>query len=99
MEMQFFVDENRTPIEDGSVDWPVDVAPYVRVGKLTIAQQDTTSERGKRLTEHVDRLSFDPWHALEDHRPLGNMMRARKPTYHTSATGRSAEAEPDGKID
>jgi hypothetical protein len=98
LELQFFVDENRTPIEDGSVDWPVDVAPYVRVGKLVLPQQDAASEHGRRLAERIDQLSFDPWHALAEHRPLGGMMRARKPTYFASAKGRDAEAEPEGKV-
>ncbi len=98
LELQFFVDETRTPVEDASVDWPVKVAPYVRVGKLSIAQQDATSERGQRLAERVQQMSFDPWHALAEHRPLGAMMRARKPAYFASATGRHAEAEPEGRI-
>ncbi len=98
LELQFFVDEARTPIEDGSVDWPIDVAPYVRVGKLVIPQQDAASDHGKRISDRIANLSFDPWHALVEHRPLGGMMRARKPTYFASAQGRSAEPEPDGKI-
>jgi hypothetical protein len=92
------VDENRTPIEDGSVDWPVDVAPYVRVGKLVIPQQDTASERGRLVAERIQNLSFDPWHALADHRPLGGMMRARKYAYFACGKGRNVEAEPDSKM-
>lgn len=98
VEAQFFVDEARTPIEDASVDWPVAVAPYVRVGKLVIPQQEATSERGKRIAEAIDSMSFDPWHALADHRPLGAMMRARKAAYFASANGRSAQPEPRGTI-
>jgi hypothetical protein len=98
LELQFFVDEKRTPIEDGSIDWPIEISPYVRVGKLVIPRQDATSDHGKSLTERVDKLSFDPWHALVEHRPLGNMMRARKPTYYASAQGRGAEGEPEGKM-
>ena len=97
LELQFFVDEKRTPIEDGSVDWPVDIAPYVRVAKLTLPQQDAASEHGKQVAERIDKLSFDPWHALLEHRPLGGMMRARKPTYFASAQSRSAKGEPEGK--
>jgi hypothetical protein len=98
MELQFFVDEKRTPIEDGSVDWPVEIAPYVRVAKLTLSQQDAASEHGKRIAERIDRLSFDPWHALVEHRPLGMMMRSRKPTYFASSQERSAEPEPKCRI-
>jgi hypothetical protein len=98
LELQFFVDENRTPIEDGSVDWPVDVAPYVRVGKLVIPQQDAASDRGRLVAERIQNLSFDPWHALAEHRPLGGMMRARKQAYFACGKGRNVEAEPDGKM-
>lgn len=98
LELQFFVDENRTPIEDGSVDWPVEISPYVRVGKLVIPQQDAASERGRGVAAHIQKLSFDPWHALVEHRPLGGMMRARKPTYFACARGRAAEAEPEGRM-
>lgn len=89
--LQFFVDEATTPIEDSSVDWP---SPYVTVGTLTITQQDASSERGKRLTELGERLAFDPWHALVEHKPLGGMMRARKHAYFASTQGRSILPEP-----
>ena len=89
--LQFFVDEATTPIEDSSVDWP---SPYVTVGTLTIVQQDATSERGKRLAELGERLAFDPWHALVEHKPLGGMMRARKHAYFASTQGRAMLPEP-----
>lgn len=89
--LQFFVDEATTPIEDASVDWP---SPYVKVGTLTILQQDPASPRGKLLAERGERLSFDPWHALTAHKPLGGMMRARKATYFASTKAREAAPEP-----
>lgn len=92
--LQFFVDEATTPIEDASVDWAEAVAPWVTVGRLTIAQQDAASERGKRLAERGEPLSFDPWHALVAHRPLGGMMRARKAAYFASTQTRKAAPEP-----
>ncbi len=92
--LQFFVDEARTPIEDGSVDWAEEVSPYVTVATLTIGRQDVGSERGRSITERIEQLSFDPWHALVEHKPLGNLMRARKHAYVASAQGRQAIAEP-----
>lgn len=92
MSLQFFVDEVRTPIEDGSVDWQ---EPYVDVARLVVAKQDASSERGKKLRDAADRLSFDPWHAKKEHRPLGGMMRARKEAYFASAKGRTAAPEPE----
>jgi hypothetical protein len=29
-------------------------------------------------------LSFNPWHALAEHQPLGNVMRARRRAYAVS---------------
>jgi hypothetical protein len=95
MALQFFVDETRTPIEDASVDWPEDIAPYVDVARLVIAKQDVSSERGKKLRETTEHLSFDPWHALLAHKPLGGMMRARKGAYLPSTQGRKALPEPE----
>jgi len=89
--LQFCVDDRRTPIEDPTVDWD---SPYVTVGRLTITQQDPSSERGTRIAERGERLSFDPWHALVAHRPLGAMMRARKHAYYASTQARAATPEP-----
>jgi len=43
-------------------------------------------------------VSFDPWHALEEHRPLGGMMRARKYAYFAAGKNREVSAEPEGKV-
>jgi catalase len=88
LQLQFFVDEARTPIEDASVDWPEDVAPYVTVGILTLPVQDVQSEAGRALAAAIESAAFDPWSALMDHRPLGEVMRARKVVYFQSQTGR-----------
>ena len=51
------------------------------------------SRDARPLHARVEALSFDPWHALVEHKPLGNMMRARKHAYFASTRGRSAQAE------
>ncbi len=94
--LQFFVDAARTPIEDFSVEWLEVDAPPVTVARLTLPQQDIGSPRGRRVVDCVEELSFDPWHALEAHRPLGNVMRARNHAYRLSTKERGAAAEPDG---
>jgi len=91
LRLQFFEDEAKTPIEDGSVDWS---SPYVDVGRLTIPTQDVTSEAGKKLAAEVEAMSFDPWHALVEHTPLGGIMRARKVAYFPSTKERGATKEP-----
>jgi hypothetical protein len=91
LQIQLFVDEKTTPIEEASTDWDV---PYVDIGKLTIARQDAASERGKLLVERGEHLAFDPWHALVAHKPLGNIMRARKVAYFASTQARSVTPDP-----
>ncbi len=92
--IQFYQDETRTPIEDASVEWSETVAPYVTVARLTLPVQDPRSPRGQKIGELVERFAFDPWHARDDLRPLGNMMRARNHAYRLSTHARGAIAEP-----
>ncbi|MBX7196178.1 MAG: hypothetical protein K1X94_29245 [Sandaracinaceae bacterium] len=80
-------------VEDVSKPWN---GPSVRVGTLTLLADDLASEHGRDLDAHVRALSFDPWHALAAHRPIGLTMRARKHAYFVSTQARSASAEPDG---
>lgn len=88
LQLQFFVDERRTPIEDASVDWPEAVAPYLTVGALSLPPQDPASPEGRELAADIEAAAFDPWIALLDHRPLGEVMRARKVVYYQSQQGR-----------
>ena len=88
---QRFSDERTTPIEDASVEW---TGPWVELGVLTLAKQDPESPRGKEISEVVSGLSFDPWHAIAEHRPLGSIMRARRVAYAPSVIGRKAAPEP-----
>jgi hypothetical protein len=96
LQVQFYVDPVKTPIEDPTVEWRVEDSPLVTVARLVIPTQDINSARGKKLAEWIETLSFDPWHALEEHRPLGHLMRARNVAYRVSTIERQAEAEPDG---
>jgi hypothetical protein len=88
---QLFIDDQATPIEDTSVVWS---GAWLDLATLTLPQQDLASARGREISELVSRLSFDPWHALQEHRPLGAIMRARGAAYGPSVTGRKAAAEP-----
>lgn len=96
MKVQLFRDEERTPIEDASVEWKEDAAPFTTIATLVVPSQDVLGERGRKLAEFVEQLSFDPWHALEAHRPLGDIMRARNHAYRLSTQDRKAAPEPDG---
>jgi catalase len=95
-QLQFFKDEASTPIEDASVEWKESDAPFVAVARLTLPKQDLRSPRGQKLATFVESLSFDPWHAPVEFRPLGNIMRARNAAYRVSNHERRAAPEPDG---
>jgi hypothetical protein len=94
--VQFYVDEVKTPIEDASVEWKEGDAPFTTVARLTLPKQDLDSPRGRKVADFIEGLSFDPWHALEEHRPLGDVMRARNRAYRLSTKERGAAPEPDG---
>jgi hypothetical protein len=90
LQLQFFVDEQRTPIEDASVNWTEDVAPYLTVARLSIPQQPLDDAAAAAFAKEVEQAVFDPWEALAEHRPLGDVMRARKVVYFASEKTRGA---------
>jgi hypothetical protein len=87
LQLQPFVDERTTPIEDASVNWPTS---YTTVARLTLPVQDLASEAGRAAAEKIEASVFDPWQALAAHRPLGDVQRARKVIYFQSQKGRGA---------
>ena len=90
LQVQFFVDEATTPIEQPMVLWPEADAPFVTVARMTAPAQDPASTDGKSLAETIEKGVFDPWVALVEHRPLGEIMRARKAAYFASEKERGA---------
>lgn len=79
------------PIEDAAAQWPEDESPYLAVARIEAAPQETWSDALRALVE--DRLAFNPWTGLAAHRPLGSIMRARRPSY---AAARAYRAEANG---
>jgi hypothetical protein len=92
--LQFFVKEKHTPIEDTSVVWKEYYSPTVKVAEIRIPRTDIDSSAGKALTAYVNSLAFNPWHTLPEHKPLGNIMRARRVAYRESSKLRGHVAEP-----
>jgi hypothetical protein len=50
----------------------------LKVAQVRISSCDLDNPQTSALSEAVNRLSFSPWHATDDHRPVGNVMRARQ---------------------
>lgn len=59
-------------------EWKEDAAPFHEVATIHIPSQDFDTPEFKRLGET---LSFNVWHALPEHRPLGAVNRMRKIVY------------------
>ncbi len=93
LQLQFFTDERTTPIEDASVDWPEAAAPYQTVARLVLPRREGAGPDDEALQQRIEHGVFDPWQALAAHRPLGDVMRARKVVYHASEQGRGAVPE------
>ena len=66
------------PIEDPTVLWK---SAWERVATIEIDAQDFDFPA---RWEWGNKLSFSPWHALDEHRPLGGINRARKIVYPAS---------------
>ncbi len=76
--VQLQADPKAMPVEDPTIIWPEDRAPFVPVARLTLPRQDLdTSERDA----FGEALSFTPWHGLDAHRPLGGINRVRRVVY------------------
>ena len=87
VQVQLMADPAKMPIEDASVQWSEEESPYITVGQLTAAPQAAYSPERRVFVDEM--LAFNPWHSLAAHRPLGNVMRARKKAYLMASTFRA----------
>ena len=72
-------DPDTMPIEDPGRAWSEAESPFVKLATIRIPQQDCNTREQRNLGEN---LSFNPWHCLAEHRPLGGINRARRTAYH-----------------
>ncbi len=88
--VQFQTDAERMPIEDPRKRWSEARSPFVKVASLRLPQQDCDTPTRRTLGEN---LSFTPWHALPEHRPLGGVNRARRVIYEAISSLRHGRNE------
>ncbi len=81
--VQLCTDLEAMPIEDASVPWPEDRSPYLPVARIAVPAQPAWTDARSAAVD--DAMAFSPWHGLAAHRPLGAIMRSRKPAYEMSA--------------
>lgn len=96
LRVQLQADAAKQPIEDTSVEWREDDAPFTSIGIVRIPRIDLDDAASEASESFCNALTFSPWHTLPEHRPLGNIMRARLPVYVKSATTRGGAPEPTG---
>lgn len=77
--LQLQTDPHLMPIENNAVLWPERLSPRVLVATLRIPKQTFDS---RAQMEFAKKLSYNPWHTIAEHRPLGNQSRARHRMYY-----------------
>lgn len=96
--LQMQTDPHLMPIENAGVLWPETLSPRVSVATLRIPKQTFDSPA---QMEFAKKLSYNPWHTIAEHRPLGNQSRARRRMYRELSKLRHdmnavPHYEPDG---
>jgi hypothetical protein len=77
--IQLQTDPHLMPIENNAVLWPERLSPRVSVATLRLPKQKFDSPA---QLEFAKKLSYNPWHTIAEHRPLGNQSRARRRMYY-----------------
>lgn len=76
-------DPAKMPIDDSTVLWSEELAPFVTVASITIPPQRFDSPEQQAFCEN---LSYTPWHALPVHQPLGTINRIRRVVYDATSS-------------
>jgi hypothetical protein len=85
--VQLCRDLDKQPIEDPTVAWDEQDAPFITVATIRAAAQDSWDPA---LVQAVnEEMRFGIWTGLAAHQPLGNINRARKEAYRHSADFRA----------
>lgn len=85
--LQRQTDPHLMPLENNAVLWPEKLSPRVSVATLRLPRQKFDSPA---QMDFARRLSYNPWHCIAEHRPLGNQNRARRRIYDTLSRLRHA---------
>lgn len=83
---QLQTDRVAMPVEDASVLWQEDASPHRAIATLRFEIQEPYSP--ERQVHGDDHLAFNPWNGVAAHRPLGSIMRVRRPAYESSTAQR-----------
>jgi len=95
MDFKVQIITDRAQIDDATANVTTD---FTTVARITIPRQEFRSRAQMKLAEDI---SFNPWHGIEAHKPLGSINEARKAVYQAIAelrhrNGGVAAVEPTG---
>lgn len=91
--VQLRTEPDKMPLDEATVEWPETKDNMIHVATLVLAKQDICA-RGQ--ADYGQHLSFNPWHSLKAHEPVGSLSDARKVTYAASSQARhEANGVPD----
>ncbi|MGI4876427.1 MAG: catalase family protein [Janthinobacterium lividum] len=85
--VQLCRDLERQPVEDPTVEWDETETPFLKVGSVRVAAQDSWDPAQVKLIDEETR--FGVWTGITAHQPLGNINRARNEPYRHSADFRA----------
>ncbi len=79
LQIQMRNDPASEPIENTLIAWSPKVSPWQKIATIDIYPQtfSTTAQQ-----EFCERLTFNPWHGLKVHIPVGGINRARRDVMH-----------------
>lgn len=87
LRVQLCRDLETMPVEDPTVLWDEEAAPFRSVARLRASPQPGWSEARSAIVDET--LRFSVWTGLEAHRPLGSVNRVRRATYEMSSNFRA----------
>ena len=81
VELKFLIQprtSDKLSVEDTMHEWKEEDAPFYEAATIHIPAQDFDTPELRKLGET---MSFNVWHALPEHRPLGGVNRMRRVVY------------------
>jgi len=97
VQVQPFVNDRATPVEDATRRWKQRVSRFHHVATIRIPRQVFWPEPGmpadlakatKTMVDLGENMSFNPWHGLKAHEPLGPINETRRVVYRGISTFR-----------
>ena len=81
--MEFLIQEGEenVNVENSQVEWDSPFTPIALIKIPRVNPEEEDFDGRKKIEKSCEDESFDPWHARDEHRPLGVVNRLRKVIY------------------